>query len=71
MHVDVQPTVVNVAQPDVKVDVQPTVVNVAPADVKVDVQPAEVNVNLPPRKTETIVTTDTAGNRTAIVRDGT
>jgi HK97 family phage portal protein len=36
VHVDVQPTVVNVAPADVKVDVQPTVVNVAPADVKVD-----------------------------------
>ncbi|WP_434127656.1 hypothetical protein, partial [Enterococcus faecium] len=62
VHVDVQPTVVNVAQPDVKVDVQPTVVNVAAPDVKVDVQPAEVNVNLPPRKTETTVTRDKAGN---------
>jgi len=63
---------VNVAQPEVTVDVQPTVVNVAPADVKVDVQPAEVNVNLPPRKTETTVTRDKAGNivtTTQIERD--
>jgi len=72
VHVDVQPTVVNVAPADVKVDVQPAEVNIAPADVKVDVQPAEVNVNLPPRKTETTVTRDKAGNivtTTQIERD--
>lgn len=62
VHVDVQPTVVNVAPPDVHVDVQPPDVSVAAPNVKVDVQPAEVNVNIPPRRTDTTVTRDKAGN---------
>lgn len=72
VHVDVQPTVVNVAPPDVYVDVQPPDVHVAAPNVKVDVQPAEVNVNIPPRRTDTTVTRDKAGNivsTTQIERD--
>lgn len=72
VHVDVQPAMVNVEQPDVHVNVEPPDVHVSAPDVKVDVQPAEVNVNLPPRKTETTVTRDKAGNivtTTQIERD--
>lgn len=61
-QIDVQPTPVQI---DNQVNVEPTTVNVEPTPVhitnEVDVPAPEVTVNLPPRKTETDVTRNQAG----------